>query len=234
MANLRLRALAELGSQHSTRDRLVSPPDPGAASIPHTNPHRLPTAKRQSDRDQLLAVPPPPGETVGTESPRSCLESPKRWKWASADTRTCMHERTSRIAAPALASSLPPDPPREHMPHPRSAIADSPVTVTTRQCRFCNSLTCAPLPSAVMLSINRMPALSTTSRTRTRRPLQGCHGYRIVQVPVLWAVSRSVVQRRAPAQQPGIPAAGSGDDRHAKLAARLCWPPRLAGKPAMH
>ena len=71
-----------------------------------------------------------------------------------------------------------------------------------------------------------MPALSTTSRTRTRRPLQGCHGYRIVRVPVLWAVSRSVVQRRTPAQQPGIPTASPGDDRHAKLAARLrCAPP---------
>ena len=44
-------------------------------------------------------------------------------------------------------------------------------------------------------------------------------------MPVLWAVSRSVVQRRAPAQQPGIPAAGPGDDRHAKLAARLRYAP---------
>ena len=33
------------------------------------------------------------------------------------------------------------------------------------------------------------------------------------------------LQRRAPAQQPGIPAAGTRDDRHAKLAARLRYAP---------
>lgn len=40
-------------------------------------------------------------------------------------------------------------------------------------------------------------------------------------MPVLWAVSGSVVQRRTPARQLGIPATGSGDDRHAEPAARL-------------
>ena len=52
-------------------------------------------------------------------------------------------------------------------------------------------------------------------------------GMQRIKHPSLGTVSRSVVQRRTPTQQPGIPAAGPGNDGRAKLAALLRYAPSV-------
>ena len=166
----------------------------------------------------------PPGGTNRAAPIRPCAcdapcvdlawVSPRSWSWESHPARVAGALPSAPDTSDARADNVE-----------RSTMARSSTRIPAQATRSnIQSGTSCQRPGAASSTAHRvqaMPALSTTSRTRTRRPLQGCHGYRIVRVPVLWAVSRSVVQRRTPARQLGIPATGSGDDCRAKSAALL-------------
>ena len=83
-------------------------------------------------------------------------------------------------------------------------------------------------------SIRVRPGRTATSRASMRGFAASAWTQNLLGSPGSHRSLAAPLQYHPPTRQPGIPGADPGNDRHARLAARLRRPPSLAAKPSTH